>query len=340
VISDERVYTLGHSDEHEQVLCLSAQDGTPIWQYRYPAPLDDRDFEGGSISTPTVDDDHLLVLSRMGAAMCFDKVTGELVWQVDVAEQTQVRAPGWGFAAAPVVVGSLVLLGVGESGAALDKHTGELVWSSRDREAGYGTPSLLLAAEKPQAIFASSRSYTGVDVATGEVVWTERWLTTFGCNAADALVNGDQFFVSSGYNRGSALFTLIDNQPQEQWKHKELQNQLHTSLLYGGHIYGIDGDMQAGASIKCLEWETGQVKWSSADVRAGGMTLAGDRLIILSDSGELLVAQATPDLFSILARGAVLDGKCWTAPVLSNGQIYCRSVDGQLACVDVRNENK
>ena len=27
--------------------------------------------------------------------------------------------------------------------------------------------------------------------------------------------------------------------------------------------------------------------------------------------------------------------KCWMVPVLANGRIYCRSADGDLACVDV-----
>ena len=32
----------------------------------------------------------------------------------------------------------------------------------------------------------------------------------------------------------------------------------------------------------------------------------------------------------------VLNGRCWTVPVLANGRIYCRNAAGDLVCLDVR----
>ena len=58
--------------------------------------------------------------------------------------------------------------------------------------------------------------------------------------------------------------------------------------------------------------------------------------IVLSEKGELVVAEATPAEFKPLARAQVLTGRCWVAPVLANGRIYCRSNLGTLVCLDVR----
>jgi hypothetical protein len=62
---------------------------------------------------------------------------------------------------------------------------------------------------------------------------------------------------------------------------------------------------------------------------------ADGKLIVLGDSGELVVAEANPAAFKPLARAQVLGGKCWTVPVLSGGRIYCRNVRGDVVCLDV-----
>jgi outer membrane protein assembly factor BamB len=45
---------------------------------------------------------------------------------------------------------------------------------------------------------------------------------------------------------------------------------------------------------------------------------------------------ATPTGFKPTARAQVLGGKCWTAPVLANGLVYCRNSRGDVVCVDLR----
>jgi len=64
--------------------------------------------------------------------------------------------------------------------------------------------------------------------------------------------------------------------------------------------------------------------------------IADGKLVILSEKGELVIADASPEGFKELARAKVLKGTCWTVPVLSGGRIYCRSHEGDLVCIDVR----
>ena len=336
VVSGNSAFTIGHVDDQDVIVSLSIADGREVWRHGYDAPLDDRDFEGGPTSTPTIDGDRVYVLSRGGDLFCLRCATGDLIWHRQIAEAAEVRLPGWGFSASPLVVGDQLLVNIGESGAAVNKHNGELLWSSADREAGYASPVLIENSKPTTAIFASSRAYVGVDIATGEKRWSERWLTSFNCNAADPILHGDRMFLSSGYNRGSALYKFVDGQPELVWKSKEMQNQLHTSILYQNHLYGIDGDMDAGARLKCLDWETGEVVWSVDDLSPGGLSIADGKLILITQSGELIIAPATPDGWHPLARVRVLEGKCQTVPILSGGRIYVRSIQGDVACVDCR----
>ena len=64
--------------------------------------------------------------------------------------------------------------------------------------------------------------------------------------------------------------------------------------------------------------------------------IAGKRMIALSGFGELMVAPPSPEGFKPVARAQVLGGKCWVAPVLANGLIYCRNSHGDIVCLDVR----
>ncbi len=68
----------------------------------------------------------------------------------------------------------------------------------------------------------------------------------------------------------------------------------------------------------------------------GGLIAANNKLLVLTERGELVIASATPDRFTELARAKILDGTCWTHPVLANGLLYVRSHEGTLVCVDLR----
>jgi hypothetical protein len=133
---------------------------------------------------------------------------------------------------------------------------------------------------------------------------------------------------------------LFEDSCKVVWSNKEMQNQLNSSLLLDGMIYGFDGDEGGDVQLKCMEFATGAEKWSLGGLGSGSLTAANNRLIVLSQSGELVIAPATPEGFAPTARVKVLDGKCWTAPVLCNGFIYCRNAAGDVVCLDVQSQPK
>lgn len=333
VISDGRAYTIGNADDIDTVFCFDAATGKPIWKHDYEAATDPNEFDGGPTSTPTVNADHVFTISRGGEVYCFGKATGEVIWRVSAVELADVRTPGWGFAGSPLVIGDLLLLNVGDTGMALKKATGALAWSSGDKDAGYSSMVPTKVGGTNAVVFGSSRSYVCVDTQAGKLIWRQRWLTTFGCNAADPILSGDNIFISSGYNRGSALLKHAADAPEVIWKNKDLQSQISSPVLIDGFLYGIHGDIDVGAELRCLELATGEVCWSGPKFKGGGLSAAGKRLVVLTGDGELLIVKANPKQSEILARHQVIQGKCWTPPVLSGGRIYCRSTDGEIVCL-------
>ncbi len=336
VVARARAFTLGHVDDADSVVCLDADTGKEVWRHSYPADLGDKFFEGGTTGTPTVDGDRVFTLGRWGDCFCFEAASGRVVWSRNVPKETGIRIPGWGYSGSPVVFRDLLILNIGDAGLALEKSSGRIVWRSEDKDAGYSTPLLFERGGDEYVWLGSGQSYVAVHALTGREAWRVKWLTQYGVNAADPILDGDRVLLATGYGKGAALLKIGSPEPETLWKSKVLRTQMNTGVRVGEYVYGVDGDTTARAVLKCVEFATGIEKWSEAGIGSGGLMVADGRLVVLSDRGELIVAPAAPEGFKPTARAQVLGGKCWTVPVLANGRIYCRNSKGDVLAVDVR----
>jgi outer membrane protein assembly factor BamB len=336
VVANGRALTLGYANEQDTVHCLDADSGKVLWTHSYPSQLGDKYFEGGTTGTPTVAGNRVFVLSRWGDAMALDAATGKVLWSKNIGPESGARQPDWGFTGAPLVIGDRVYLNAGEAGLALRASDGTVVWTSAKKEAGYSTPLPFTDGADQLAVFSSGDAYTAVRLSDGQKAWSVRWLTQYGVNAADPILHDGHLFVSSGYGKGSGFFKLAKPEPESIWKNKTLSTQMNSAVLHEGHLYGTAGDTTTKAALKCVEWSTGQEKWAFPNFGSGGVILAGNRLIAISGTGELMTAPASPEAFKPTARAQVVGGKTWTAPVLANGRVYCRNSTGHLVCIDLR----
>ena len=70
-----------------------------------------------------------------------------------------------------------------------------------------------------------------------------------------------------------------------------------------GYLYGMISFKQfGGGPLKCVDLQTGTVKWEQAGVGAGQVLLAGNCLVALSDAGEVVIVEPSPDGYKELAR--------------------------------------
>jgi len=334
-VSHGRAYTMGNQNDIDTVFCFDAETGALVWKQSYPCPTDPHYYEGGPSATPTIEGGRVFALSKKGDLNCYAADDGKVVWSKNLAQELGVGIPIWGFAGSALVENHLLLLSVGGYGTAVDKSSGKVRWTTDTNAAGYSTPVLF----KKSAIMMTKDGVDGVSFSDGHLLWQYIWKTDYGVNAADpVLVSPDKIFISSAAAHADALLQIAGKNVRVVWKNENLRNQLNSTVLVDGFLYGVDGTAgpSPSASLKCLALQDGTVKWTFPDIGGGSLMVADHKIIALSDKGELFAAEVSPESFTPLSRAQVLGGKCWTVPVLANGRIYCRNAKGDLVCLDVK----
>jgi outer membrane protein assembly factor BamB len=346
-VAGGRVFTMGHSGAKdggdETVWCLDAATGREVWKHTYPAPLIDRFYEGGPGATPTVRGGRVVTYSKHGRLHCYEAATGKLVWSRDMMAEAGLTAlPEWGFACSPYFLSDDTLLIEAGPTFALDPATGSVRWKGERFTPAYGTPLAFTAGGRKLIAVMKTEGLAVLEAAGGKTVATAPWKTSFDTTATTPIVQDGLIFISTGYDRGCALFELAGGELKKRYEHKAMCNHMNNSVLLDGHLYGFDGTAHRGRPTEfvCLEFATGKEKWrvpASVGLGCGSvMATADGTLLILSERGELLTAPATPTGFKSTARHQVLGGRCWTVPVLADGKVYCRNARGDLVCVKVK----
>jgi outer membrane protein assembly factor BamB len=282
-----------------------------------------------------VDGNAVYTLSKNGDAIRFSAETGEIVWHKNISKELGVKPPEWYFASSPLPAGDVVIFNAGTYGIALNKTDGRLVWQNGKEAGGYATGVPFSVGGRQCVAMPVCRELVGLNPATGAVLWKIPWKTSYDINASDTIISGDRVFISSGYNKGCALYKIAGGKLTEIWQNKTMRNQLNSSVLWKGHLYGFDGDVGGKGKLACVDFETGQTKWLQDGMGTGSLMLAGGKLIILGENGKLVIAEASPEGYKELTSAQILSGKCWTVPVLANGRIYARNTAGRLVCLDV-----
>jgi len=331
-VAGGRLYTMGNADGSDVVWCLDPATGEDVWQHKYPCK------EGsypGPRMTPTVEGDLVYTLSRLGHLFCLGAADGSVKWSTNIQKDHGVKQTrySWGLSCSPIVVDDLLIVTAGRA-LAFDKKSGKLRWESGGADAGFSSPSTINANGVACVASFSKDGLAIVTVADGKEVASLPWETRYGVNTATPIVSGDRVFLSTGYGRGCTLVQLAADGLKQQYEHRKMRNHCHTCILTDGHLYGIDGQQGSNGTLVCLDFASGEVKWEAGGFRVGGgLILADDKLMFMGDGGELIVAEASPKAYKEIARAKVLEGRCWTAPVLSGSKIYCRSHEGRLVCL-------
>ena len=232
----------------------------------------------------------------------------------------------------------------GEKGtmAAFDKMTGAPVWQSADLPEGAQYSSIVPAviSGKKQYVQLVMQTLFGVDAANGKLIWRMPWV---GRTAVipTPIVKGDEVFITSGYGAGCKKVKVRDNQAEDVFMNKDLENHHGGVILVGDYVYGHSSK----DGWTCMAFADGSVKWQEKKALGkGAVTCADGMLYCLEEkTGNVALVEASPNGWSEKGR-FTLDplattrnpkGAIWTHPVIANGKLYLRD-QNLIFCYDVK----
>jgi len=356
-VAGGRAFTLCLKDaegaSQESVVAYDAKTGKELWFAALNFPKYDGGGDSGAAdnkggdgprSTPTTDGKNVYVMSSQLVLRAFDAATGKPVWSHDLIKEFAGRNIQWENAASPLGEGDALYVGGGGPGQSLiafNVKDGSVLWKAYDEKITHATPVAATILGQRQIIFFLQSGLLAVEPKTGK----ELWRYTFDyktSTAASPVVDGDVVYCSAGYGVGAGAVRITKEagafKATELYRirgNKPLANHWSTPVAKDGYLYGMFQFKEyANGPVKCVDIKTGEVKWEQPGFGPGQVILVGDRVLALADNGDLVSFDATPASYHEISRAKVLDGKCWTTPIVSNGQIFARSTK-EAVCLDV-----
>ena len=342
VITGERIYLTGAIDSTAYLHCLT-MEGKSIWEKPFGKEWV-INFPG-SRSAPTVVDDLIYVGSGLGNLYCFDKASGNVVWSTDLAVDFQGVLPRFGHSEAAVVDGDLVFWTAGgpeHNVVALDRFTGELVWSSpgHGERSGYN-PSRVIALPKRKILVTFSAYHLmGFDAETGKLLWSheqdnyppEKRQPGVGDTHSNTVIYEDgHIYYAAGDGNCGVKLELSDNGSEiaEVWRNRDFDSYMGGIVKIGNYLYGCG---TASPGLKSINATTGILE-DTLKIGTGAVIEADQMLYYYNFRGEMkLVSYSEGNLEEVssfrITRGSQ---EHFSHPVIHQGVLYQRHGDVLMA---------
>ena len=255
------------------------------------------------------DADHLwgrvFALGSTGILNCLDLTkTGRAIWRRDIGADNDSPQPEWGRSSSPLIVDDLVVVSAGgpagRSLVAYHRDSGEPVWKAGDDQASYSSPALQLGGVR-QIVVLNQSTVAGHDLQTGRVLWTHAWPRPAPSVAVPLILSEGRVLVSAGYGMGSRLLEISragDALTQALvWESPRLKAKFTNPVFHDGFVYGLDDGV-----LVCLDPSNGERCWKGGRYGHGQTLLVGNRLLVQTEDGEMVLVDASPAAHREIAR--------------------------------------
>jgi outer membrane protein assembly factor BamB len=325
-VTNDRVYITEMVDETGYLRAYTI-NGKFLWKKSYG-----KDWDGqypGTRTTPAVYEGRLYLMSGVGKVFCFEAAKGEILWAVDLQKIFGARNIRWGMTESLLIDGDKVICTPGGSKvtmAALDRFTGKTIWTCKanGEKSAYCSPLLINYGKLRMLVTMIEKSIIGVNVDTGEFLWSFRHVTDYDIHANTPIYKDGYIYCTSGYGTGGVKLKLSADgkSVQEVWRNKTLDSQIGGAVLVDGYIYG-SGHSKNG--WQCLNWNTGEVKYRSRELGGkGNIIYAEAMLYCYSERGYVAIVKPDPSGFDVVSSFKILNGSNphWAHLVISAGRLY------------------
>jgi outer membrane protein assembly factor BamB len=326
LISAERDF----ADENDVYRCLNADSGELIWRQQFPARGKSLDYGQSPRATPVIHDGRVYLLGAFGDLRCVNFADGKVIWERHLLSEFHAELPTWGMCSTPLIVDDLLIVNPGSTNAslaALDCESGVSRWTTSGWPAAYSAFVCANLGARMQIVGYDQRSLGGWDVQSGRRLWelTPPGGRDFNVHTPIAF---DGSVVVATENNGTRLyhfdqFGQIDCKPHAAFA--DLAPETISPVSIQGRLFGI-----ANHRLYCLDLKQGlRPVWSHEEKALGdhaSLIADGERLLVTTLSGELILLDARADTYAVLSRMRLFedDVEVYSHPALVGTRLYVR----------------
>lgn len=365
-VSGGSFFSFDAKDQICRLTCLDAKTGEQKWQFKYAFQYKDMyQFDEGPRATPIIDNGKVFIYGVEGMLHCLDAEDGSVVWKKNLSKDFGVVQNFFGVGSTPIIHENFLIVMVGGSPASdqgkkrldtvtsdktaivvLEKSTGNLLNKFGEGLASYSSVQLYRDTGNTFGVAWLRDNAIGFDFEKGEQLWSfpYRARRYESVNAATPVVDGTRILLTESYEPGCIQLDVKGKNPKVAWRdHNRRQHSLachwNTPVFHNGYVYGCHGSSSGNAEIRCVDWNSGQVKWKKTGYARSSLTYVDGHLVVLDENGRLLLVDATPSGFKLVSQysdkngnGLGLKSPCWAAPVIANGILYVRG-NRKIVCL-------
>ncbi|MDO6416599.1 PQQ-binding-like beta-propeller repeat protein [Sphingomonas sp. BIUV-7] len=324
VVAGGRLYVM---DADSVVHAFSLENGAQVWKQGFAEGKKDKGaLFGGGV---TFDDGKLFAVNGLGDAVAMDAATGKQLWKV---------RPGGPLRGAPTVgLGNVYVVTQDNQVFALKVEDGKTAWTDSATLEAAGVFGVAAPALGRGTIVAgfSSGELSALRYENGRVVWQDQLartsITTSVATISDIdaspVIDNDRVYA---IGQGGRMVAMDLAAGQRLW---ELN-------VGGGDTPWVVGDwlfvLTDESKLLCVNRATGKVRWLTQlerfrnkkkkdnPIQWSGPILAGGRLFVVSDRGEIVGVQAVDGVIRDTIKGS---GPFQLAPIAVNNMLI--TLDGK-----------
>ena len=337
VIQDQLLLVFHRNGNKERVDVFDTETRQSRWETEWPAEYRGGiNPDAGPRATPTIHNKVVFAMGASGRLVAMTMENGEILWERNTAREFRAQEGYFGFGSSPIASGNKVIVNIGgDTGGivAFDEKTGETAWTLGDYKASYSSPVTTTLQGKPAIICVTRLHVVAVEADTGNLIWE----IPFGArgptvNGAAPIVLKDRLFLTASYRIGAEMHKLTGSNPTKIWSSdRSLSSQYASVVAHDGFIYGTHGREDIPpAHFRCIDANTGAIKWSADDHGVTHVLRVRDHLLLLTIEGQLSVVKANPAKYEPIVSAKITDEGTRAVPALANGILYLRTTnDGE-----------
>lgn len=319
--------------------CFDAGSGDLLWEHRVPS-TGALDYGNAPRATPLIHGDHVFIYNAFGKLACLKLADGARVWGKDLLREFHGADPknAWGTCSSPLVIDDLLITNPGGAEAsvvALRPADGQVVWKTPGGKAAFS--SFIVAAPRGsrQLIGYQRDALCGYDVATGRELWKLVPPRRNDFNVPTPVALGDQLLLTTE-NNGARVYDFDDSgriAPEPVATSAALASDMQSPIVVAHRVFGVS------KGLYCLDSNEGLREiWSSIDRAFEDYASAigsGNRVLLFTAQGELVLLDAAADEFRPLARHPIFDDQgLYSHPALVGTRLFVRGSDA-IVCLEL-----